>query len=72
MKADDAFTTALETQSGVEQKAIELARTLKASDPSWADAEAAATGAAGDTQKQIADSKTLKAANEKACPKTKY
>jgi hypothetical protein len=72
VKADDAFTTALETQSGVEQKAIELARTLKASDPSWADAEAAAAGAAGDTQKQIADSKTLKAANEKACPKTKY
>ena len=72
LKADDAFTTALETQSGVEQRAIELARTLKASDPSWADAEAAATGAAGDTQKQIADSKTLKAANEKACPKTKY
>jgi hypothetical protein len=72
VKADDDYTKSLETQIAVEQKAVELARTLKASDASWADAEAAATGAAGDTQKQIDASRQMKTANEKACPKTKY
>jgi hypothetical protein len=72
VKADEDFTAALGTQIAVEQKAVELARTLKASDPSWTDAEAAATGAAGDTQKQIDEARQATTANQKSCPKTKY
>jgi hypothetical protein len=72
VKSDDEFTAALETQAKVEQQAVELAKSLKATDASWSDAEAAANGAAADTQKQIEAAKQMRTANEKACPKTKY
>ncbi len=72
VKADDTYTKALEDESAVEQQALTLAQTLKAKDPSWADAEKAAQGAVADTQKQIDAAKQLRAANEKACPKEKF
>jgi hypothetical protein len=72
VRADDDYTHALETQAAVEQKALEMARAFKAKDPSWADAETAAVGAAADTQKQLDASRQLRAANEKACPKEKF
>lgn len=72
VKADDAYTKALEGEAAVEQQAVTLAQTLKAKDPSWADAEKASVGALSDTQKQIDASKQLRTANEKACPKEKY
>ncbi|MGZ6162161.1 MAG: hypothetical protein ACXWLS_02430, partial [Myxococcaceae bacterium] len=72
VKADDTYTKALEDESAVEQQALTLAQTLKAKDPSWADAEKAAQGAVADTQKQIDAATQLRAANEKACPKEKF
>ena len=72
VKADDAYTKALEDESAVEQQAMTLAQTLKAKDPSWADAEKAAQAAVADTQKQIDAAKQLRNANEKACPKEKF
>ncbi|MGZ6132609.1 MAG: hypothetical protein ACXWLF_11315, partial [Myxococcaceae bacterium] len=72
VKADDTYTKALEDESAVEQQALALAQTLKAKDPSWADAEKAAQGAVADTQKQIDAAKQLRNANEKACPKEKF
>jgi hypothetical protein len=72
VKADDAYTKALEEQAAVEQQAVTLAQTLKAKDPVWGDAEKAAAGAMADTQKQIDAAKQLRAANEKACPKAKF
>ena len=56
----------------MEQQALTLAQTLKAKDPSWADAEKASAAALADTQKQIDASKQLRTANEKACPKEKF
>jgi hypothetical protein len=72
VKADDEYTKALEGEAAVEQQALTLAQSLKAKDPSWADAEKASAGALADTQKQIDASKQLRAANEKACPKEKF
>ena len=72
VKADDEYTKALENESAVEQQAVALAQSLKAKDPSWADAETASAAAVADTQKQIDASKQLRAANEKACPKEKF
>jgi hypothetical protein len=71
VKADDEYTRALEAEVAVEQQALTLAQTLKAKDPSWAEAEKASSGAVADTQKQIDASKQLRAANDKACPKEK-
>jgi hypothetical protein len=71
VRADDDYTRALEAQAAVEQKALDMARTFKAKDPSWADAETAAVAALADTQKQLDASRQLRAANEKACPKEK-
>ena len=72
LKADDEYTRAVESQASVEQQAVQLAQTLKAKDPSWAEAEKASTGALTETQKQIEASKQLKASNEKACPKERH
>ncbi len=72
VKADDAYTKALEDEAAVEQQAVTLAQTLKAKDPVWADAEKASSGALADTQKQIDAAKQLRTANEKACPKEKF
>lgn len=72
VKADDEYTKALETEQAVEKEALALAQSLKAKEPSWADAEAASTAAVADSQKQIDASKQLRAANEKACPKEKF
>lgn len=72
VKADDDYTKALEGEQGVEQQAVTLAQSLKAKEPSWADAENASAAAVADTQKQIDASKQLRAANDKACPKEKY
>jgi len=72
VKADDEYTKALQDEQAVEQQAVTLAQTLKAKEPSWADAEAASTAAVADTQKQIDASKQLRAANEKSCPKEKF
>jgi len=72
VKADDDYTKSLEAEQDVEKQAVVLAQTLKAKDPSWADAEAAATAASAETQKQIDASKQLRTANEKACPKEKF
>jgi hypothetical protein len=72
VKADDEYTKALQAEQAVEQQALTLAQTLKAKEPSWADAEAASTAAVADTQKQIDSSKQLRAANEKSCPKEKF
>jgi len=72
VKVDDEYTKALENESAVEQQAVSLAQSLKAKDPSWADAETASAAAVADTQKQIDASKQLRAANEKACPKEKF
>ena len=72
VKADDEYTKALESEQGVENEAVALAQSLKVKDPSWADAETAATAAVADTQKQIDASKQLRAANEKSCPKEKF
>jgi hypothetical protein len=72
LRADDDFTKALEAQGAAEQKAVEMARAFKAKEPSWAEAEGAASGAAADTQKQLDASRQLRAANEKACPKEKF
>jgi hypothetical protein len=72
VKADDEYTRALEGEAAVEQQAVTLAQTLKAKDPSWADAEKVAVGALSDTQKQIDAAKQLRTANEKACPKEKF
>jgi hypothetical protein len=72
VKADDEYTKALEGEAAVEQQAVTLAQSLKAKEPSWADAEAASAAAVADTQKQIDASKQLRAANEKACPKEKF
>jgi len=72
VKVDDEYTKALENESAVEQQAVALAQSLKAKDPSWADAETASAAAVADTQKQIDASKQLRAANEKACPKEKF
>ena len=72
VKADDEYTKALEAEAAVEQQAVTLAQSLKAKEPSWADAETASAGAVADTQKQIEASKQLRTANEKACPKEKF
>jgi hypothetical protein len=72
VKADEEYTKALETEAAVEQEALTLAQTLKAKDPSWADAEKASAGALAETQKQIDASKQLTTANQKACPKEKF
>ena len=72
LKADDEYTRAVESQANVEQQAVQLAQTLKSTDPSWAEAEKASTGALTETQKQIEASKQLKASNEKACPKERH
>ncbi|HVP59682.1 MAG TPA: hypothetical protein VMT11_03965 [Myxococcaceae bacterium] len=72
VKADDEYTKALEGEAAVEQQAVSLAQSLKASDPSWGDAEKASAAALADTQKQIDASRQLRAANEKACPKEKF
>jgi len=72
VKADEEYTKALESEAGVEQEAVTLAQTLKAKDPSWADAEKASGGALAETQKQIDASKQLTTANQKACPKEKF
>ncbi|HEY1418024.1 MAG TPA: hypothetical protein VGF41_08960 [Myxococcaceae bacterium] len=72
VKADEEYTKALESEAAVEQEAVTLAQTLKAKDPSWADAEKASGGALAETQKQIDASKQLTTANQKACPKEKY
>jgi len=72
VKADDEFTAALEVEKSVEQRALDLAQSLKAKDPSWADAERASTAAVAETQKQIDSSKALRTANEKVCPKMKF
>ena len=71
VKADDEFTKALELEQAVEQRALDLAQSLKAKDPSWGDAEKAATAAVAETQKQIDSAKQLRVANDKACPKMK-
>jgi hypothetical protein len=72
VKADEEYTKALESEAAVEQEALTLAQTLKAKDPSWADAEKASSGALAETQKQIDASKQLTTANQKACPKEKF
>jgi hypothetical protein len=72
VKADDDYTKALQAELALEQQALALAQSLKAKDPSWADAEAASAAAIADSQKQIDASKQLRAANEKACPKEKF
>jgi hypothetical protein len=72
IKADEGYTKALESEASVEQEAVTLAQKLKATDPSWADAEKASGGALAETQKQIDASKQLTAANQKACPKEKF
>jgi hypothetical protein len=72
VKADEEYTKALESEAAVEQEALTLAQTLKAKDPSWADAEKASGGALAETQKQIEASKQLTTANQKACPKEKF
>jgi len=72
VKADDEYAKALEGEAAVEQQALQLAQTLKATDPSWADAEKASGGMLADTQKQIDAAKQLRAANDKACPKEKF
>ena len=72
VKADDEYTKALEGEAAVEQQALTLAQSLKAKDPSWAEAEKASSGALAETQKQVDASKQLRTANEKACPKEKF
>ncbi len=72
VKADEEYTKALESEAAVEQEAVTLAQTLKAKDPSWADAEKASGAALAETQKQIDASKQLTTANQKACPKEKF
>jgi len=72
IKADEEYTKTLESEASLEQEAVTLAQTLKAKDPSWADAEKASGAALAETQKQIEASKQLTAANQKACPKEKF
>jgi hypothetical protein len=72
VKADDEYTKALDAEAAVEQQAVALAQSLKAKEPSWADAENASAAAAADTQKLSDASKALRTANEKACPKEKF
>jgi hypothetical protein len=72
VKADEEYTKALDSEASVEQEAVTLAQTLKAKDPSWADAEKASSAALAETQKQIDSSKQLTTANQKACPKEKF
>lgn len=69
LAADDAWIDAMSKQLEVEQQMLALVQQLKAQDPAYDKAEAAAKGEVEATTKDIASAKQMKGGDAGACPK---
>ena len=66
---DDAQIAALQKEAQLAHATLALATSLKAKDPSWANAEAAAQKATTEAETRVTKAKEFRAADEKVCPK---
>ncbi len=72
VKADQAWIDALTAQLTLEKHTEQVAAGLKAKDPMWADAEAAAQKTAEATQAEVTKADGVKKADVGVCPKEHY
>lgn len=72
LEADDAITRALEQQLVVDQATHDFVVSLLAKDPQWAEAEAVSKEKVASAQKEVADSKQMRAQDAGACPREHY
>jgi hypothetical protein len=72
VKADEEWVKALERRADVEQKTADLAISLKAQNPQWAEVEAAARKAAQTIKNDVETATKAKAADSASCPKEHF
>jgi hypothetical protein len=72
VKADQGWIDALKAQHDLESHTAQVAGALKAKDPQWGDAEAAAQKTADATKAEATKAEGIKTADEKVCPKEHY
>ena len=69
---DDTWKTATEAQVDVDQRTLDLAKELNATDPKWAGAVTAAQKQLTGDQADVDRITKQRASDERICPKTKY
>jgi hypothetical protein len=72
VKADDAWLTTLKQQQELAQHTLTFVQESKAKDPAWGEVEGPAQAQVDTANKDLAEAQTVRAADEKSCPKVKY
>lgn len=72
VSTDDEWKTATEAQLDVDQRTLQLANELAASDPKWAGAVGAAQKQVAGDQEEVARITKQRASDDRICPKVKY
>jgi hypothetical protein len=72
LKADDGWVASIEKQIDIDQKTVTLIGQLKAKDPGWAKAEAAAQSNLDATKKDLELAKKTRSDDSGICPKERF